>query len=81
MLLRDRVESCNKDTVVMVVSCLKSATLSLFVGKLSNCVKIVSLISPVIDYLTQLYIALEFLITLSFVRAVLAELTSSSVME
>ena len=66
MLLNDNIESCRDDTEVKVVMRLKSATPSSCDGRLPNCVKIVSLMSPWIDDLIQENIALEFCIALSF---------------
>ena len=59
MLLKDSKESQREAAVVKVVIVLKSCIPSLSAGRLSNCVKIVSLILPVIELLMQLYISLE----------------------
>ena len=69
MLLKDSKESWREATFMKVVSVLKSCTPSLFAGRLSDYVKILSLISVVIELLMKLYVALEFWMALLLSRA------------
>ena len=60
MLLNDRIESWSEAMEVKVVSFLKRVNPSPLSEMLSSCEKMVSLISPVIDYSIYVYITLQF---------------------
>ena len=60
ILLKDSMESCKEDTEVKVVIFLKRASPSSTDGRLPNCVKMVSLMSPLIDDLMHVNIDLQF---------------------
>ena len=81
MLLNESIESCREDTDVKVVMRLNRATPSSCEGRLPNCVKMVSLMSPLMEDLMHENMALELCIALLFVRVVVAAVISASVIE
>ena len=79
--MKDNIESYSKDTEVKVVMRLKGAIPSLTDGRLPNLVKMMSLISPLMEDLIQANIAFEFWMDLLFVREVEVVVISASVTE
>ena len=66
MLLKDNIDNWRDDTVVKEVILLKRDTPSSCDGRFPNWVKMVSLMSPLMEDLIHANMALEFWMALSF---------------